>query len=500
MDELLHGSRGTVVVDMAHRCADALVETGKRLSGWSERTKRFWREKARPFSHKLLTFGREHPIHPVTYLALAACVGIAATVVNVYDLSYVVNVDGTDIGVVTDIAVFERAVQSVEARASRILGHDYEVEGEITYTRALTERDAFATGGELETYLFNEIGEIMMGYDLKVNGVVIGSADDKAALQDLLDTIAAPYLNENTVDYGFVENVVIASNYITSDSNLDLEAMYSVLTANTTGETTYTVVKGDTYSEIAYANDMSLDELMELNPQASLDRLMIGDVLNVKKIIPYLSVYTVENITYQAPIECPVEYVNDSSMYEGNSKVVTQGEEGEALVNADVKYINGYESERTILSSETITEATTTVIARGTAPRPKTASTGTYIWPCSGTITSKYGYRTIFGSYNFHSGIDIGVPYGTSIRASDGGKVTFSGWNSTGYGYLVIITHDNGTQTYYAHNSALLVSAGERVYQGQVIAKAGSTGRSTGSHCHFAVKVNGSWQNPYNYL
>ena len=67
-------------------------------------------------------------------------------------------------------------------------------------------------------------------------------------------------------------------------------------------------------------------------------------------------------------------------------------------------------------------------------------------------------------------------------------------------GKLVIVTHDNGTQTYYAHNSSLLVSAGQKVYKGQQIAKAGSTGRSTGVHCHFEVRVNGSAVNPLNYL
>ena len=95
--------------------------------------------------------------------------------------------------------------------------------------------------------------------------------------------------------------------------------------------------------------------------------------------------------------------------------------------------------------------------------------------------------------------MDIKASYGASIKAADGGTVTFAGWKGT-YGNLVIITHDNGTQTYYAHNSSLLVSAGEKVYQGQVIAKAGSTGRSTGNHCHFEVRVNGSAVNPLNYL
>lgn len=500
MDELLREPQDLVQERNHSQSTSGMwTEFNRKLVDWKEKSQRFLREVGAPLAHKLLTFGREHPITPPMFLAATAAIGIGAVVATVYDLSYVVSVDGQPIGAVRETAVFEQAMHSVEMRATKILGYDYTVESEITYERGLTEHDGFATAGALETYLFNQIGEIVMGHDLMVDGVVIGSADDADALNKLLATIAEPYVTENTVEYSFVEQVQVVSNYITSDSNLDLEAIYATLTANTTGETTYTVVKGDTYSEIAYDNGMSLNELMELNPQASLDRLMIGDVLNVKKIIPFLSVRTVDYETYHETIACPVEYVDDASLYEGDTKVITQGVEGEALINAHVTYINGYESEREVLNSETLSEATTTVIARGTTPRPKTASTGTYIWPCSGRVTSKYGYRSIFGSYSFHSGIDIAVPYGTAVKASDGGKVTYSGWMS-GYGYLVIITHDNGVKTYYGHNSSLCVSVGERVYQGQTIAKAGSTGRSTGNHCHFEVRVNGSAINPYNYL
>jgi murein DD-endopeptidase MepM/ murein hydrolase activator NlpD len=138
-------------------------------------------------------------------------------------------------------------------------------------------------------------------------------------------------------------------------------------------------------------------------------------------------------------------------------------------------------------------------MAVGTKEKPKTASKGYYIWPASGKINSYFGGRHIFGSYSYHSGIDIKVSYGQAIKAADGGTVTFSGWKGT-YGKLVIIKHDNGTLTYYAHNSSLLVNAGDKVYQGQTIAKGGSTGRSTGNHCHFEVRVNGTAVNPLNYL
>ena len=87
----------------------------------------------------------------------------------------------------------------------------------------------------------------------------------------------------------------------------------------------------------------------------------------------------------------------------------------------------------------------------------------------------------------------------TELIEADGGTVTFAGYKGS-YGNLVVITHDNGTQTYYGHNSSLLVSAGQKVSKGQTIARAGSTGRSTGTHCHFEVRVRGSAVNPLNYL
>lgn len=117
-------------------------------------------------------------------------------------------------------------------------------------------------------------------------------------------------------------------------------------------------------------------------------------------------------------------------------------------------------------------------------------------WPAPGRVTSGFGMR---GS-EFHKGIDIGAPTGTDIHAFADGKVVFSGWDNGGYGYLVIISHGNGIETYYGHNSKLLVKSGQSVSKGQHIAEAGSTGDSDGSHCHFEVRKNGTPVNPRNYL
>lgn len=126
---------------------------------------------------------------------------------------------------------------------------------------------------------------------------------------------------------------------------------------------------------------------------------------------------------------------------------------------------------------------------------------GQLSWPCSGPLTSPFGYRVhpIFGVEISHAGIDIGVPEGTPIHAADSGTVIEADWIS-GYGYAVIIDHGNGIQTLYAHNSSLLVGAGQSVSKGEVVAYSGQTGNVTGPHCHFEVRINGSPVDPMGYL
>lgn len=115
-----------------------------------------------------------------------------------------------------------------------------------------------------------------------------------------------------------------------------------------------------------------------------------------------------------------------------------------------------------------------------------------------GTITSRFGVNESVRNHT-HKGLDIGASYGTSIVAAANGTVKSASY-SGGYGNLVIIDHGNGVETYYAHCSQITVSAGQTVEAGDLIARVGSTGSSTGNHCHFEVRVNGSQVNPQNYL
>ena len=129
------------------------------------------------------------------------------------------------------------------------------------------------------------------------------------------------------------------------------------------------------------------------------------------------------------------------------------------------------------------------------------ASSGAMTLPITGPITSEFGWRThpIFGGQRFHSGLDIGGEYGMEIHAAQMGVVSHAGWID-GYGNTVMIEHGGGIVTLYGHNESLAVSVGQIVNQGDVIAYCGSTGNSTGPHCHFEVRLNGEPVSPYDYL
>lgn len=177
-------------------------------------------------------------------------------------------------------------------------------------------------------------------------------------------------------------------------------------------------------------------------------------------------------------------------------------EESLAQVRIKVEELEAEKAELEAIIAEEQRQAAEAAAASGYVVA---GGSGYYIWPASGPITYGYGYRydpviAAVGGSTFHEGIDIGVDYGSPVYASAAGTVSgATGW-SGGYGNLVAINHDNGTTTFYGHNSQILVSSGQYVEQGQLIAYAGSTGNSTGPHVHFEIIIGGSRVDPMEYL
>jgi murein DD-endopeptidase MepM/ murein hydrolase activator NlpD len=132
-------------------------------------------------------------------------------------------------------------------------------------------------------------------------------------------------------------------------------------------------------------------------------------------------------------------------------------------------------------------------------PNPSSESTGSYIWPANGNLSSRFGRRTTTVGSRNHKGIDITGRSGDPIFAADGGEVIVSGW-SVSWGNVIRILHDNGDVTLYSHCSALLVKVGDRVSQGQQIARMGRTGVASGVHLHFELIVDGVNVDPLPHL
>ena len=445
---------------------------------------------------------RRKKYYPLAFGGAALVIAATAVFVSRYTFGTTVIYEGQALDTVASELEAKRVTASIADITSETLGKTFTFsDSSIQYTSGLVERSAVVDRAELEEELTDEMGLVTQGYSLYINDELIGSTQYEGALEGLLDQLKESYISEDTLTVDFVEDVRIAKGYVPTESIMNLGQIAEILNSTKEGEVTYTVVKGDTWSGIANSHGMTTKELLAINPDFDINRLQIGDELTLSNAVPYLTVMVTERQNYVEDIQYDITYTDDATMYKGDYKVLSKGVYGTADVVADVTYVNGEETERTVISSVTLTEPVTEQRAQGTKARPSWYPTGSFRWPTSGRITSYFGYRNtgIRGASTNHRGIDISVSYGTPIYAADGGVVSFSGYKGA-MGYVVIIDHQNGFKTYYEHNSSLLVSAGQTVYKGQQVAKAGRSGVTSGVHCHFGIMYNGTYYNPLNYL
>ena len=447
-------------------------------------------------------FEKEKRLHSLMFLGGSCALAGIILFCSFFTIGTTVSYDGQVLGRLASKSEAETVRKDLESITSRTLGETYTIDDSLLqYDSGWMLRQDIEDKAVYEDQLSDEIGLVTSAYCLYVNDVRIGATPYEGALEELLDQLQKAASDEDTISCEFAEDVEIRQEYVPTSEIMNLGYIAELLYSTKTAEVTYEVKKGDTWSQIAAKNDMSSAELLALNPGYNINKLQIGEVLTLSASVPYLTMTVVKQERYLDDVSYNIEYTDSADLYQGDYKVTSKGEYGKADVMAKATYVNGEETERTILSSVTLKEPVTEYRLRGTKARPTWMPTGSFRWPTSGRISSYFGGRKSpggIGSTN-HKGIDIAVPRGTPIYAADGGTVTYSGWMS-GYGYLVQIDHGNGYVTRYGHNSSLTVSVGQHVYKGQQVARAGSTGNSTGNHCHFEIRIGGSTVNPLNYL
>lgn len=330
-------------------------------------------------------------------------------------------------------------------------------------------------------------------------GVVKSGADLRYLVQNVLDQARG---DDHNAEVQFTKNVEIENGLYPTTSIISTDNMNQIITSTSKAGVTYTVKEGDTVTSIAKAFHMKISDLNKINGNQLGDSIHPGDLINIEVAEPKLEVELIKTKTYQLPIPYKTITKNDSSKYTDYTKVLTQGVNGSKECVDKVYTVNGIETKRESVSTKVLSEPVAKVVLTGTKKRPSTGSgvsSGSLMWPVPSlhTITTYFTWR--WGS--FHYGIDISgsSAYGKTIVAADGGVVTAAGWDG-GYGYRVVIRHNGTLSTLYGHCSKVLVTAGQKVSKGQAIAKVGSTGNSTGPHCHFEVIKNGSKVNPLNYV
>ena len=345
---------------------------------------------------------------------------------------------------------------------------------------------------------------------LYINGKFEGAIDQRETLDTMLSTILESYdsgsANERTE---FVQSVKVVDGLYPSSSLMSPVDLKKRLTAQNVVAKYYEIQSGDSLRSIARKFDMTLSELQALNPKAG-DNIYVGDTLLVQRPQPYLQVQTVRTITYEEEVAYKTETIKDSSRYSFYERVKTSGKNGVQKVTAEVVLVDGIEQSRKVVSTKVVKQPTNRVVVVGSKEinpnATKGEATGYFIWPVPGhtRISSDYydvdpGAR---GRPGIHGAIDINDSRirNATIVASDGGTVVEAVWGHWSYGNYITIDHGGGVKTRYAHCSTLLVKKGEKVKQGQAIAKVGDTGATQAYHLHFEVRVNGDRKNPENYV
>lgn len=220
-----------------------------------------------------------------------------------------------------------------------------------------------------------------------------------------------------------------------------------------------------------------------------------GEKIAVDNLIDVLKIQTESQETYKAEIAYGRTEEPTDEMFVNEEKTLSSGKNGVMEVTTKVTKINGIASGASVISSTVIKEPVKEVVMVGTIALP-TVGTGEFIQPFYGTVTSRFGSR--WG--RTHTGTDIAGETGSPIKAADNGVVVTAEYQDNGYGNIIIIDHNNGFVTYYAHLNKIDVKEGDTVEKGSVIGELGNTGFSTGPHLHFEVRENGTPVDPGNFL
>jgi murein DD-endopeptidase MepM/ murein hydrolase activator NlpD len=357
--------------------------------------------------------------------------------------------------------------------AKALLDEEYVIDGTLTVVKERSDLPPLTLEEAAERIAKAVSAEYTRGWALYINDLLFAVSEEK----NTLEKAVARFLDEQKLA-----------------SNQHCELRGVAFLADVAAKKTALMGENEVLALLNLCGDLTVERLPGVNYD-TVDRFLEGNEL------PHIApvIVTEEEIVLNEILPFATVEKTDASLYEGTRILSQTGCDGEKKLTYKVIYENGVEVSRVLVASEILLAPTDEIYLVGAMK--KGTATGTLLWPTKeGYISSRYGYRYLFEEYKLHGGLDIAISTGTKLYAADGGTVVQAGDAGNTYGIYVIIDHGNGMRTLYAHMSSVSVKKGDLVNQGDLIGKSGATGRVTGTHLHFEVRIDGERVNPEKYL
>ncbi len=429
-------------------------------------------------------------------LAVVLCSMISANNSKIPSLEVYVN--GVSIGCVESAEKLDEVLERVEQRVTDITGECYDLPCTITYSLNSSTSSVLADD-ELYTILNSYTqDETCNAYGLYIDNREVAVLRNRQDITFVISTLEAQHLALTGENAHIANRVTVKYEEYASDKVISRTQLMNLLKSVEPEES-------ETRLLSSAGEDAVITEVPDTNGANNLSDSIAQSLSSTGQSTVVITYESVNLETKREYIDYPIRYLEDTSLYQGQTKISTYGRRGLADVTYSVSSVDGEEISRVQNSINYIYEPVTQVVKVGTKALPETYSEeitdGKYmIYPLASFKQSdKYGPRYLNGRYDFHYGFDMAANYGTPIYAAASGEVILAGYNGS-FGYCVKIKHADGAITLYAHCSDLLVSEGDTVTQGQLIAEVGNTGYSFGNHCHFEVIVDGARVDPEDYI
>lgn len=416
--------------------------------------------------------------------------------------AYEMVVNGQKVGVIENRQEAKKVLEQLITEKAASLGQEVRYQGEIAFSPVRAKQVEPLAPGALREVFDEKLEFVAQATGIAVNGEVkLVVADEKTGrqvMEKLKDKFRPKFQGVTIEKLDLEEKVTFVSQEASIGEIKGVDAALETLFNGTARTEKYIVQPGESLWSIAKKHNMQVQSLLEANPQLTSDKLSIGQELNLFKPDPLVHVLADYRKTANEYIPYPVKVKSDDNLLRGQQRVEQRGKEGEKEVQYRVIERNGVVLSKEVVSEKVLAQPVEQVVARGSkvmlASRGGGGS-GELAWPLRGPITSPYGRRR----GGFHNALDIDGVTGDPVIAAESGVVTFAGRQGN-YGKRITIDHGDGLETAYNHLSSYKVSVGDKVSLGEIIGLVGNTGRSTGSHLDFEVKVNGGFRNPLDYL